>query len=517
MRRELEKLRRRNRELEAENASLRAQVASLQQELAQTNLKLQYVIKQLFGKKTETLDPRQLEFLLGGTEPKPQPPAQPAPKPAPESTPPRAHGTRKPRIPENLPTEDILIDPEEVSADPQAYTCIGEEITQELDVIPPRYFRRRYIRRKYVSRTDRSRPPIIKELPPRLIEGGYAGVGLLADIVVKKYLEHLPLYRQEQTLKRLYNIEISRKTMCDWMRQVSWWLKPIYQNIGEDLRLGGYLQIDETPVRYCQAEGGGSRQGYFWVYHRPGAGVLYEWHTGRGAECLEEMLEDFGGTVQTDGYGAYESFVKKRRRQIAGGLDKPPILTAACWAHVRRKFHESIEECPGLAGWILRQIQHLYRIEAELRRLHAGPTLRAAVRSAQSTMVLTRIKKALRVKLSAHRPTSQMGRAIDYAIKLWNPLLTYVNDGRIEIDNNLVENAIRPTAVGKKNYLFVGHPDAGEHSAILYTLMENCKRLGINPHEYLQDVLTRRPTTPLEQIGQLTPAAWAAAKKVKAA
>ena len=169
------------------------------------------------------------------------------------------------------------------------------------------------------------------------------------------------------------------------------------------------------------------------------------------------------------------------------------------------------------AGWLMRQIQHLYRIEAELRQAKAGPALRQAVRASQSMMVLRRIEKALRLKLSVHRPTSQMGKAIGYALPLWEPLLVYVADGRIEIDNNLVENAIRPTAVGKKNYLFFGHPEAGERSAILYTILENCKQEGINPQEYLQDVLARRLITPLDQIAELTPANWAAARRAKVA
>jgi transposase len=513
----LEELRQQNRDLRAENQTLRAQVTTLQQDLELTKRKLQHVLKQLFGKKSEALDPRQLEMLLSGMDAQPTPPAEP---PAAPRTPRPASGrpsARKPRIPENLPTEDIVIDPDEVSADPQAYLCIGEEITQELDVVPPKYFRRRFIRRKYVSRIDRSLAPVIAALPPRLIVGGYASIGLVTDIAVKKYLDHLPLYRQEQILKMRYGIEISRKTMCDWMEQLAWWLKPIYQHVGLELRQDDYLQIDETPIRYCQAEGGGSGQGYLWVYHRPGGGVLFEWHTGRGAECLDAMLEDFGGTVQTDGYGAYESYVKKRRKQIAEGADKRAIVPAACWAHARRKFNEALTECPGQAGWLMRQIQHLYRIEAQLREAGAGPALREAVRSSQSMMVLRRIEKALRLKLTAHRPTSQMGRAIGYTLPLWEALLVYAHDGRIEIDNNLVENAIRPTAVGKKNYLFFGHPEAGERSAIIYTLLENCKREGINPQEYLQDVLTRRLTTPLNQIAQLTPANWAAARKARAA
>lgn len=508
----LEKVTARNRQMEAENAALRTRVTELQRDLEQTKQKLQYVIKQLFGKKTEAIDPRQLELLLSGIEAVPPVTEPPAilrePRPAR-----RQSAARKPRIPENLPTEDVVIDPEEVLAHPEAYRQIGEEITQEIDVVLPKYFRRRFIRRKYVSKLERELAPVIAPLPPRLIEGGYAGPGLLADIGTKKYLEHLPLYRQEQILKLRYGIEISRKTMCDWMGQVAWWLKPIYEHIGNELRRGRYLQIDETPVRYCQAEGGGSRQGYLWVYHRPGGGVLYEWHTGRGADCLEKMLDGFGGTMQTDGYSAYSSFLKRRSQE----RNQTPIVPAACWAHARRKFHEALEECPGQAGWILRQIQHLYRIEARLRRQQARPALREAVRSAESGMILRRIEKALRLKLAAHRPTSQMGKAIGYTLSLWKELRVYLHDGRIEIDNNGVENAIRPTAVGKKNYLFFGDPVAGERSAIFYTLLENCKREGINPYEYLHDILIRRPATPLDQVKQLTPANWAAARKARAA
>jgi transposase len=512
----LAELKQRNRELEAENTALRDQVACLQHDLAETNQKLQHVLKRYFGKKTEAVDPRQLELLLGGLESQPAPEAEPAIRGTRPASP-RRRTVRKPRIPEDLPTEQIVIEPEEVTADPQAYQYIGEEITQELDLIPPKYFRRLFIRRKYVCKAARNLPPIIAALPPRLIPGGYASIGLIADIILKKYFEHLPLYRQEQTLKLRYGIKLSRKTMCDWVDQAAWWLKPVYEQVGRDLREGGYLQIDETPVRYCRAEGRGSGQGYFWVYHRPGAGVLYEWHTGRGTDCLDAMLDGFGGTVQTDGYSAYESYVKKRRRQIAEGADKPPILSAACWAHARRRFNEALAESPGQAGWVMRQIQHLYRIEAELREAGAGPALREAVRCSQSMMVLGRIGKALRLKLPAHRPTSQMGKAIGYTLSLWDPLQVYLSDGRIEIDNNLVENAVRPTAIGKKNFLFIGHPEAGERSAILYTLLENCKREGINPHEYLHDVLHRRLTTPLDKIGQLTPANWAAARKAEVA
>jgi len=502
----IEELRKRNAVQEEQIADLLKRLQALETENKLLKQKNNFLLHRLFGRASERLDSQQMELLLG------LPPSEIADErkviPLPVIPRHQARRDRKPRIPENLPTEDIVIEPDEVKAAPQSYRLIGEEITQELDVIPPKYFRRRYIRRKYVSKLERELSPIMAPLPPRLIEGGYASAGLLTDIVLKKYVDHLPLYRQEQILRTRHGIELSRKTMSDWMRVVGDWLKPIYNHLRDELRESGYLQIDETPVRYCLAEGGGSGQGYFWVYrHPPGGTVLYEWHTGRGADCMEKTLKDFAGTLQCDGYGAYPAFAKNHEG----------ILLAGCWAHARRKIYEAREEAPGLAGWLLNQIGHLYRIEADLRCRNAGPKLREAVRSAESGMILERIHRALVLKRAAHLPRGQMGLALAYALGLWEQLLRFRNDGRLEIDNNGVENAIRPTALGKKNWLFIGHPEAGERSAILYTLLENCKRLGINPEDYLRDVLTRLPSMTNRQTHELTPANWLAERKAKAA
>jgi len=491
-------------ELKKQNAKLLEQQERLLLENRLLQQKVQLLLKRLFGRKSEKLDSNQLELILSDLSATPQDDDDPPPQPP---RPRRRRGKRKPRMPEDLPTENIVIEPEEVKRDPEAYSCIGEKVTQELDVIPAQYIRRRIIRRKYKSKTDRDRPPLIAPLPPRLIEGGYASAGLLTDIVLKKYVDHLPLHRQEQILRTRHGIDLSRKTMSDWVRVVAEWLKPIYNHIRKELQRTGYLQIDETPVRYCRAEGGGSAQGYFWLYHRPGADVLCEWHTSRAAECLEETLEGFSGTVQCDGYSAYTSFAK----------DHDGIELAGCWAHVRRKFIDAQEEAPALSGWFLRQIQNLYRIEKELRHLHGGPKLRQPLRAARSRMILSRIERALKLKLPAHLPKSQMGQALSYALGHWQQLLRFAEDGRLEIDNNLVENAIRPTALGKKNWLFIGHPQAGQRSAIIYTLLANCRRLGINPREYLRDVLSRLPSMTNKHVIELLPAKWLATRKQPAA
>jgi hypothetical protein len=234
--------------------------------------------------------------------------------------------------------------------------------------------------------------------------------------------------------------------------------------------------------------------------------VFYRWETSRAAACLNNIIPvDFKGTVQCDGYVAYRSFANGRNGTIE---------LAGCWAHVRRKFHEALEQSPKTAGWILRQIQHLYRVEARLREQKAGPKLREAVRAHESKPIVERMERTLiRLKSNGRNlPQSLLGIAIDYALGQWRTLDVYLGDGRVEIDNNLVENAIRPTALGKKNWLFMGDADAGERGAILYTVIESCRRRGIDPYAYLKDVLTRLPRMTNHQIPEVTPAAWAKAR-----
>ena len=485
-------------ELRRQNAEQAAQIVALCSENHLLQQKVQFLIKRLFGSTSEKIDPRQLELLLGYAPVMTPDNDDHPPKPP---TPPRAPRDRKPRLPENLPTEEIVIDPEAVKQNPTAYQCIGEEVTEELDVTPTRYFRRRIIRRKFTSKVNRALPPIVAPLAPRLVEGGFASPGLITDILIKKYVDHLPLYRQESILRTRHGIELPRQTMSEWVRIAADWLQPIVQHIREDLQQSGYLQVDETPVRYCGADSGGSHQGYFWVYNHPGGDVLFEWHTGRGGGCLKGMLQKFRGSVQSDGYVVYASFAKEH-----GG-----IALSACWAHARRKFDEAEDDSPTLVRWLLQQIRLMYRIETELRG--KGPNLRQAVRSAQTAMILARIGKVMRLKLGQYRPTSPTGKAIAYTLGLWQELQRFRDDGRLEIDNNLVENAIRPTAIGKRNWLFIGHPDAGDRSAILYTLLANCRRLDINPQEYLLDVLMRLPALTNRQTRDLTPRRWLATRR----
>ncbi len=340
-----------------------------------------------------------------------------------------------------------------------------------------------------------------------LQERSIAAPGLLAQIIVAKYCDHLPLYRQEQIYATRHGIAIPRQSMARWLGLAADWLRPVYEHIHTGVMAGGYVQVDETPVEYLSPGNGETKQGYLWACKRPGADVSFTWATSRAALCLERIIPaDFTGTVQCDGYQAYPSFAKRSEGRIT---------LAACWAHARRKFHEAIESAPQHAGWLLLQIQHLYRVEKQLRTTRAGPRQRQATRAAESCMIVERIHRALtRIKRSGrHLPKSAMGRAIDYALTHWTMLCVYLEDGRVEIDNNPVENAIRPTAIGKKNWLFIGEAEAGQRSAVLFTIIEACRSRGIDPQTYLRDVLTRLPTMTNRQTKDVTPKAWAKAQQ----
>jgi hypothetical protein len=339
-------------------------------------------------------------------------------------------------------------------------------------------------------------------LPPQPIEQGMVGPGLLAQILVSKYEYHQPLYRQEKMFHQQFGVELSRKTMGCWVEQAAELLKPVYRVIREDLLRGNYLQADETPIRYLDPDvKGKSQQGYLWTYSRPKSDVLFEWRVSRSREGPQEFLKNFRGKLQTDGYSAYESLAKARG----------DLTLIGCWAHARRGFHEALAETK-LAAWFVRQIGLLYAVEKKLREQKAGPALRQPMRVWQSQPVLDRLRRAMSLVRRRTLPQGLLGQAIDYTLKRWEALTRFVEDGMLEIDNNLIENAIRPSALGKRNWLFIGHPEAGERSAVIYTLLGSCRRHGINPFDYLKDLFARLPSAMITEIKRFTPAAWDRAK-----
>lgn len=493
------------RQLEAENRLLRE--------------KIDMLVRKIFGKSSEALDDKQLMLLLqGGDPPKKDPASQGGvcaleaeikKNDKPSVTAKQLRKEREVRVPAHLPvSEQIVLDPEEVKIAPEAYRHVNDEVTEQLDYTPGRYTRRLIIRRKYVKRDEPHKAPVIAELPA-LMERCKAAPGLLAHIIVGKYCDHLPLYRQEQIARLRHGIELPRQTTARWVAWAARSLVPIYEHIHTGVMTGGYVQADETMIEYLQPGNGQTKQGYFWTLKRPGGDAVFVWKASRAGKSLASIIPaDFTGTLGCDGYSVYQAFA-------AGSSGR--IDLAACWAHVRRKFDEAKESSPLRALNILKQIQNLYLIEKRLRKSKASPRLRAIVRNAQSRPIIERIGKLLRTwqQKQRHLPQSLMGKATTYTLTLWPLLQTYLDDGRVEIDNNLVENAIRPTAVGKKNWLFIGNEAVGECSAILFTIIEACRSRGLDPWAYLRDVLTRLPTMKITQIREVTPEAWAKDQRAK--
>jgi len=471
--------------------------------------KIDALLRKLFGASSEQLVPGQLLLMLQGLDgpgKAPEPVEAEAPRRSTVPSPPRV---RAPRIPEHLPVVEELIDPEPVRACPQAWRCIGEEVTEQLDYEPARFFKRRLVRRKYARHDQPFAAPIIAPLRT-LQDRCLAAPGLIAAIIVGKYVDHLPLYRQEQIFATRYQIQLPRQTMVQWMGLAADWLRPIYEHIRTGVLGGGYVQIDETPIEYLVPGNGETKLGYLWTCSRPGGDAFFLWQTSRAADCLERIMPpQWHGTLQSDGYRAYPAFVRGHNARAGGEA----ITLAGCWAHTRRPLWEARDSAPRTVGWLLRQIAHLYRIEEQLRISRAGPALRQAVRAAQSATIVRRLHAAFRRIRARYLPQSALGRAITYALDQWPALERFLQDGRLEIDSNLCENAIRPTALGKKNWLFIGAADAGQRGAILYTIVESCRRRGLDPLAYLRDVLTRLPKMLITEVADITPEAWDKAQR----
>jgi transposase len=474
--------------LREENAALRAQIAWLKQ--------------QLFGPgKSEKLDRAQLRFqleeleqLVAKTEQRVETITYERAKPAKEPRSVPAETFAK------LPVvETIEIVPEAVKEEPELYERIGEERTFEVDMIEPKLVKREIVRPKFRHKLDRNRPPLVASAPARPVSGGYASAGLLAWIAISKYVHHLPLYRLEQMSQR-WGAPISRRTMSDWIEITAEWLAPIYRHMHRGLLAGDYLQADETPVRCNDPDEkrGGTTQGYLWVVSRPGADVVFDWRLSRRHGELTSLLDGFKGVLQSDAYEAYPSY----------GRAHDGVAWVGCWAHARRRFFEAVGEKPKAAQLVLRLIGQLYQLERGWDEAQVGAA-RAALRQEHFARPLRWLRRVALGLRSQVLPRSQLGKACSYLLDHWDALVAHQQHSFTRLDNNLVENAIRPSAIGKKNWLFIGHPDAGQRSAIIYSLVVSCQRHGKDPLAYLRDVLRRLPAmTNQDDLAPLTPARW---------
>ena len=483
----------------AENEALRNRVAELEQQM-------DWLKRQLFGRKSERVPEGQGDLglvLEENAEDEKEAPHEPPAKASGSAKGGKKRETRAQRLPDHLPVREERIIPLAVQAEPEAWRQMGEEVTVQLEKEPGYLYLRRTIRPKFVKLGAPYEPPVTSPAPPSLIPSGFYGPTLLVDIALDKYLDHLPLYRIEQRYVRLHGVKIPRQTMSDNLAHIADSASLVVAAMERELWANGYVQADETPIRCLDRERpGGSFRGYLWtVTGPPGSDVIFRWAESRGHEVFKDWLPtDFRGVVQRDGYSAYATVARQR------GAD---VLWAGCWAHARRKFFEAATAGDLVAAWFVHQIALLYAVEKRARETELSAVLRQRERAVTSGMVLARLKRACLRMASRVRPTSLLGRALSYALSQWQALEVYRNRGDIEIDNNGVENAIRPTAVGKKNWLFIGAPDAGSKAATFYTLIGSCLRRELNPRDYLIWLFARLPTATNQTVADLTPAAFA--------
>lgn len=412
---------------------------------------------------------------------------------------PRRRGGRKP-LPKALPRKDIVIDvlaeDLECGCDCKR-VCIGEDVTERLCYIPQKLYVERIIRRKYACATCKD-AVIQAPLPPHILPRSGVGVSLLANLVVGKYMDHLPLCRIERIFAR-QGIDIDRGLMSDWLMKLSEKLLPLIALMKLRLTDCYVLGADETPLKMQGAKGEkGLKRCQMWVYNGDDGApfTLFDFQQTRGRDGPADILKKFGGILQTDGYSVYQSLEKSSEYSFK---------RAGCMAHARRKFVEARDCGNKGADRAIELFQQLYAIEKKLKEINAAD--RTAYRNEHACPILEELHDWLLSQIST-LPGSALGKAIDYTLNNWKELNVYLEDGRIPIDNNAVERAIRPIALGRKNWLFAGSPRGGQAAAIFMTLLTSAMRNGLNPADYLTDVLERLPTTAESDLPQLLPDAW---------
>lgn len=437
----------------------------------------------------------------------------------------REKRTRKKKMgfPPNLKEETLEIDlPPEERVCPETgreRRLIRWEKSVKYNLVPSHFVKVTILRAVRAVSPDGELPPsspvVTAPMPAafNVIPGCVAGAGLLAHLLVSKYCDHLPFYRLQRMFKREHKVQIDRDTMCRWTKRCAELLSGLYEAMREELVSGKYLKIDETFIKLLDPDRPGkAHNSYFWVMHRPGAGVFFHFDLGRSREVALDLLRGFAGKLQSDAYCVYGALA----RLIEG------LILFACWAHARRKFHDAmLVGKDAQAGWYVAEIQKLYRVERKAREAGLDAAARERMRREQSVAVLARIRERLERDAASAEvlPSSLLGKAVAYTRERWVLLERYAaeGNGEVDIDNTSVENAIRPPAVGKKNWLFIGHPKAGRTSAIIYTIIENCRLEGIDPREYLEDVLPRIASHPPGKIAELLPRQWKQARERAAA
>jgi transposase len=463
----------------------------------------------MFGRKSEKLsDPEQrqlFEHLDDETADEPEPKTQTVQY----ERRPSVRGKRQP-IPDHLPRRDKFYDlPEDQKANLKR---IGQEISEELEYEPASIYVIRHIRYKYgpademmLDASGESLGVVVAQKPASAIEKGLAGPGLLAQIVVSKFGDHLPLYRLERIFKR-HGVDLARSSMCRWVQDLATLCTPLLKLMKEQILLSHVIQSDDTPVRQQSHEAGRGKTKTcrFWSYVGDEAHpyMVYAYTADRSRAGPENWFRDergepnFGGHLQCDAYVGYDR------------LFEPPwgMTHTGCWAHARRKFHDARLSFPGPCHHALALIGQLYELERRHKDLASDP--RRQLRQLEARPILDEFWPWCETTRRETLPKSNLGKAIQYALNLRQPLEQYVDDGRLAIDNNACERSLRGIAIGRHNWLFTGSEAGGNAAATMFSLIGSATLNNVEPFAYLRDIFTRMPATPVSQIDQFLPDRW---------
>ncbi|WP_420460842.1 IS66 family transposase [Neolewinella sp.] len=427
-------------------------------------------------------------------------------------------------LPEHFPVRQIRVEPP--GQNTSDLIEIGQDITRKVDYTPGKLEVIEYVRPRYVHPAAKvsqheeeeyaqGSAVIQAPAPDQVLPKAIAGAGLLTQLAIAKFIDHLPLYRQRAMFRRDYDWNIPSSTLGDWFAATCALLEPLYAALEKQVLDTDYLQGDESRITVLERGAEPTKNnshryppkfrkvhlGYMWVFRNPVAGgVLFAYRPGRGANILHETLDSFGGILQSDGYSAYTSFMKKH----------PAVALVSCLAHIRRKFFDARSNHPELAELALRAIQYLYRIEDICCRYGLDPERRRWLRQRSARPAYTALLEWVNEQRRTSLSKGGIGKALSYAHNHLPRLGAYLDDGRIEIDNNLIENKIRPLALGRKNYLFAGSRDGARRAAMLYSFFGSCREAGVNEREWLQDVLLRIGQHPINRIEELLPGRWKA-------
>jgi len=498
-------------QLKAENVSLQGKLSAL--EVENKNLRLQVKLlemaKPLNAKEQEDerqqhLEIKPTESVVALEEPEAEEAKQAQPS-RPAKTRQRKKNKRigiKEKL-EHMPIEkETVYIPQEIQNNPELWEEIGQTETNEIIVVPSKMLRHRIVYKKYRSIIERQAAPIVPKAPVRFCSS-YASISLAVYIILSKYLEHSTLYRLEQKFARL-GFEIKRQSQSDIIERAADWLGPLYEYFDTTLKSGNYLQIDETFIKYINGNTGGSGQGYFWAIHNPEQGIVLKWITNRRHENVETLIDGFSGCLQSDGYAAYSNYAATH----------PEVQLLACWSHLFRKFRDALEHEPTHAQEMMSLIGKLYKLEEQWKKDSIDAAERGQLRGQHSKPII----ETIRNKLDAHSadmsiPNNAFRQAVTYAHNQWEALERCFEHGHNQIDTNLLESKFRPTKIGQKNWMHIGHPEAGEKSAIMYTFIASCRIHKINPQYYLTDVLEQLvaayPEPPPSLLQKLLPKQWA--------